>query len=94
MGREQRRGQRKESRGQAQVQICPPSVPWQAWGIADKVKGNCKIRTGNLYREARCKAVGPRLAERVEESWGKRTWQPDFLWQHPRLISLQCSVCA
>lgn len=64
----QSRGQRKESRG---LQSLPLSARWQAWGISDKVKGNCKIRTGNLYREAQCKAVGLRQAEKVEELWGK-----------------------
>jgi len=35
------------------------------------VKGNCKIRPGNLHREAQCKALGLRQAEKVEELWGK-----------------------
>lgn len=43
----------------------------RAWGILDKVKGNCKIRPGNLPKEAQCKALGLRQAEKVEELWGK-----------------------
>lgn len=38
-----------------------------AWGILDKVKGNCKIRPGNLHREAQHKPLGLREAEKV---WG------------------------
>jgi hypothetical protein len=78
VGKKQRRGQRK-SPGDKTDSKAFPLLLLAGLGIFDKVKRNCKIRTGNLYRETQCKAVGLRQAEKVEELWGKEdlaAWLP------------------
>lgn len=94
MGRKQRRGQRKESRGRDWLQKHPPPLAGRLRAYLIRWREIAKLELATYTERPRARLWAWDRLRKLRNCGGKRIWQPDFLWLYPRLISLQCSVCA